>query len=455
MVKILQAFSGYLKIFFRYLLIPVLAAVYFLKLRHPREGMYEIIYILSISALVGYWTNYFAIKMLFKPKEKTLLGFQGVVPANKNRIALDLGRVVKEKFFHTEDIIAYIEEKELIKKFFGKTKDIVDEKLKDRGIKKKIIAWINEKFNTYSPKLYIFLAEKSEFLIRRYFSKSFSPEKVIRFLADYLETNIENGTIDLDKLTDSVVNFVKRNIPQIADYLYKVLEKEIEESSFIKKIVLRIGTFIFDVNPETVKDKVKKAVHEKEFREKVYRILVQVTSDLRDYLNREEVSIELSKHIKTLQEFINTTAKDNLVPALLTRINDFLSRDESWEKIENIFDSIIDFSSRELEKITSSKEFSEFVKTKIPDLLEKFDVESLVVERAQKFDTEQVEEVVLRVSGDQLSYIEILGGIIGAVAGIAIFDLEIFSLVFASVALVVFFDFTLTRLRKKKPVTTP
>jgi len=450
MVKILQAFSGDLKIFFRYLLIPVLVAIYFLRLSYPGEGMYAIIYILSISALVGYWTNYFAIKMLFRPKQKTLLGFQGVVPANKNRIALDLGRVVKEKFFHTEDIISYIEEKELIKKFFGKTKDIVDEKLKDREVKKKIIAWINEKFNTYSPKLYVFLAEKSEFIIRRYFSRSFSPEKVIRFLADYLETNIENGTIDLDKLTDAVVNFVKRNIPQIADYLYKVIEKEIEESSFIKKIVLRIGTFIFDVNPETVKDKVKKAVHEKEFREKVYRILVQVTSDLREYLKRKEVSSELSKHVKTFQEFINTTARDSLVPALLTRINDFLSRDESWEKIENIFDSIIDFSSRELEKVTSSREFSEFVKTKIPDLLEKFDVESLVVERAQKFDTEQVEEVILRVSGDQLRYIEILGGIIGAVAGIAIFDLELFSLIFAFIALIVLFDLTLTRLRRKK-----
>ena len=109
MVRILQAFSSYLQILFRYLLIPVLVAVYFLRLSHPEEGMYKIIYILSISALVGYWTNYFAIKMLFRPKEKTILGFQGVVPANKNRIALDLGRVVKEKFFHTEDIINYIE----------------------------------------------------------------------------------------------------------------------------------------------------------------------------------------------------------------------------------------------------------------------------------------------------------------------------------------------------------
>ena len=61
---------------------------------------------------------------------------------------------------------------------------------------------------------------------------------------------------------------------------------------------------------------------------------------------------------------------------------------------------------------------------------------------------------MLRVSGDQLGYIEILGGIIGAVAGIAIFDLEIFSLVFASIALIVFFDFTLTRIKKKKSATT-
>jgi uncharacterized membrane protein YheB (UPF0754 family) len=135
---------------------------------------------------------------------------------------------------------------------------------------------------------------------------------------------------------------------------------------------------------------------------------------------------------------------------LLSKINEFLSRDESWEKIENIFDSIIDFSSRELEKVTTSKEFSAFVKTKIPDLLEKFDVESLIVERAQKFDTEQVEDVILRVTGEQLSYIEILGGIIGAVAGIAIFDLEMFSLVFASISLIVLFDFAVTRMRKKK-----
>ena len=111
MIRILEVFSNYLKIFFRYILIPLLVYVYFLWSRYPEKEMFENIYILGISSLVGYWTNYFAIKMLFRPKEKTLLGFQGVVPANKNRIAEDLGRVVKEKFFHTEDIIHYIEEK--------------------------------------------------------------------------------------------------------------------------------------------------------------------------------------------------------------------------------------------------------------------------------------------------------------------------------------------------------
>ena len=450
MVRMLQAFSNYLKIFFRYILIPVLLAVYFLGLSYPEKEVFNIIYILSISSLVGYWTNYFAIKMLFRPQEKTLLGFQGVVPANKSRIALDLGRVVKEKFFHTEDIINYIEEKELIKKFFDKAKNIVDEKLKDKDVKKKIIAWVNEKFNAYSPKLYIFLTEVSERLIKRYFAESFRPENVLRFLTNYVETNIENGNINLNKLTDAVVNFVKRNIPQIADYFYTVLEEEVAQSAFIKKIILRVGAYIFDVNPATIKSQVKKAVNDKEFREKVYNIIVQVTSDLREYVNREEVNNELNKHISTFQTFISTTARDRLVPAILTRINDFLSRDESWDKIENILDSIINFSSKELEKITASQEFSQFVKNTIPDLLEKFDVESLIVERAQKFDTEQIEEVILHVTGDQLSYIEILGGILGGLAGIAIFDLKVFSLAFTGISLILLFDFLITRMKKKR-----
>ena len=70
MVRMLQAFSKYMQIFFRYLLIPVLVSVYVLRLSYPEDGIYKIIYILIISALVGYWTNYFAIKMLFRPKVK-------------------------------------------------------------------------------------------------------------------------------------------------------------------------------------------------------------------------------------------------------------------------------------------------------------------------------------------------------------------------------------------------
>ena len=452
MIKFLEVFSNYLKIFFRYILIPLLVSVYFLRLSYPEKEMFKIIYILSISSLVGYWTNYLAIKMLFRPKEKTLLGFQGVVPANKNRIAEDLGRVVKEKFFHTEDIINYIEEKELIRKLFDKTKNIVDEKLKDKEVKKKIIVWINETFNAYSPKLYVFLTEISELLIKRYFAKSFRPEKIIEFLTSYVETNIKNGNIDLDRITDALVKFVKRNIPQIGNYLNKLIEKEIEQSKFINRAILKIGAYVLDVNPTTIKSQLKKAVSNKEFRKKAYNIIVQMTSDLREYLNRDEVNNELKKHIKTFQYFIITNTRDSLVPTILNKINDFLSRDESWDKIENILDSIIDFSSKELEKITTSKEFSEFAKNKIPDFLEKFDVESLIAEKAQKFDTDQIEEVVLHITGDQLSYIEILGGILGGLAGIAIFDLKLFAFVLSGITLIMLFDSLITRVMRKKMV---
>ncbi len=152
----------------------------------------------------------------------------------------------------------------------------------------------------------------------------------------------------------------------MSNYLYNVLEKEIEQSSLIKKVILRAGTYILDINPSTIKDQLKKAVNDREFRKKVYEIITQVVADLGEYLNREEVRSELKVHIKTFQEFINTTARDNLIPAILDKINAFLSKDESWSRIENVLDSIIDFSSRELEKVIASREFSEFIKNKDP-----------------------------------------------------------------------------------------
>lgn len=63
-----------------------------------------------IGALIGYCTNYIAVKMLFRPRrEIRVLGHSlpftpGAIPKNKPRLAKAVGKVVEETFFTEENI---------------------------------------------------------------------------------------------------------------------------------------------------------------------------------------------------------------------------------------------------------------------------------------------------------------------------------------------------------------
>ena len=67
-----------------------------------------------LSAAIGYITNYIAIEMLFKPYEKSgkhlfsilSLGYwkQGLVPKNKSKIGVELGKQVETKLLNPEQL---------------------------------------------------------------------------------------------------------------------------------------------------------------------------------------------------------------------------------------------------------------------------------------------------------------------------------------------------------------
>ena len=63
---------------------------------------FKIIMSLLISAVIGYCTNYIAVKMLFRPRtEKHIFGKRipftpGIIPKNKPRLARALGAAVGE-----------------------------------------------------------------------------------------------------------------------------------------------------------------------------------------------------------------------------------------------------------------------------------------------------------------------------------------------------------------------
>ncbi len=66
-----------------------------------------------IAALIGWMTNYIAVKMLFHPKEpKKIVGitFHGVFPKRQNILAEKLGQLVADELFSVSDVSAKIKE---------------------------------------------------------------------------------------------------------------------------------------------------------------------------------------------------------------------------------------------------------------------------------------------------------------------------------------------------------
>ena len=78
-----------------------------------------------VGALVGFTTNFLAIKLLFRPT-KRFLGIQGLLPKRKNEIAKRAGEIVNNYLVNSEDIRRQIDRERLgqaVERFLERNKN--------------------------------------------------------------------------------------------------------------------------------------------------------------------------------------------------------------------------------------------------------------------------------------------------------------------------------------------
>lgn len=109
------------------------------------EGLLKII---SVSGLIGFSTNWIAIKMLFKPIRKHPLLGQGLIPAQKDRIAYRLAQTVSSDLINPEIIKQKIHESQAISAFreeaSGYIRDIIDNPAFRSEIKQWVVDYVDE-----------------------------------------------------------------------------------------------------------------------------------------------------------------------------------------------------------------------------------------------------------------------------------------------------------------------
>jgi uncharacterized membrane protein YheB (UPF0754 family) len=172
---------------------------------------YWLLLIPIISAFIGWFTNWIAIKMLFHPKEpKKILGitFHGIFPKRQTQFAEKLGRLVSQELLSFDDIEKKITNPENLKKLMPL-------------VEKQIDNFLRVKLSETMPMISMFIGDKTIDKLKLVFMQEL--ENLFPQIMKNYMGNLKQE-LDLEKIvTEKVSGFSSDKLEEI---LNQIMSKE-------------------------------------------------------------------------------------------------------------------------------------------------------------------------------------------------------------------------------------
>ena len=190
--------------------------------------------IVGIGAMIGWITNYIAIKMLFRPyKEMNFLFFkmQGLIPKRRSEIAVSIADTVQKELISLKDITNSLNADELEEKMGAVIDKILEEKLESE---------ITKKF----PMLAMFLSDEIINKIKSMIKTSIleNKETIINMFTSYLEEKVDFKKIIIE-------NVEAFSLEKLEEITYSLAKKELKHIEVIGAILGGIiGIFQFAIS---------------------------------------------------------------------------------------------------------------------------------------------------------------------------------------------------------------
>lgn len=318
----------------------------------------KIIIPILVGALIGYCTNYIAIKMLFRPQKpiyvfgKKLPFTPGVIPKNKSRIAAAVGNAVGQNLFTNQDIVNAITESGL--------KNNLSEKIMDTAFN------TDSSIKDYIDKYYSKKSSENDDLIQTELSKEVDYDA-----SDYDDVIIEET--DYDKIKNKVSDVITSKI-------LGAFEK------------IDLNAMVSQIASKTLSEKVKGTMMEM-------------------FLNESTVSAMSTPIGNSIAEYIKNHGEEIIYPLVDTEVDSFMEKpvSENLEELgldTNILESFV------------NKLFDTAVSKCGSMISEYIDIPGIVESKINKMDVSELEELVMQVMKNELQTVINLGALIGAVIGI-------------------------------------
>ena len=183
----------------------------------------EFLLMVGVGALIGWFTNYLAIKLLFRPYNEinlVIFKLQGLIPKRRHEIAVNIAEVIETELISIREIGDKLDTSSF-------EYDDLDAFL-DRLVKEKIKAELLEK----NPFLKMFINDGMLNKIRDYIKKLIldNKEELFQLLLNVIEKNVDLKGHIIEKMD----NFSLR---EIEDIIIKISKKELKHIEILGGIL--------------------------------------------------------------------------------------------------------------------------------------------------------------------------------------------------------------------------
>jgi len=202
--------------------------------------------ILSVSGLIGFFTNWLAITMLFKPVQKRPILGHGLIPAQKNRIAYRLAQAVSQDLINPDIIKKKISESNIIGRYREQTTEYIKSIIDDPEFRSELKDWVLEYLDEMiaDPEIRGALAEKiliqieeaihdksfEKVALKAYiYVKGQEMQHIIEEALVQIPVSIENGLDKMDDLLDELPQKIDKNSDAIEDVVTALLYKLVNQ----------------------------------------------------------------------------------------------------------------------------------------------------------------------------------------------------------------------------------
>jgi len=427
-----------------------------------------------IGAIIGYVTNAIAIKMLFRPLYPVKIGklqvpfTPGILPRERHKLADNIGRMV-EKELLTEEIIrrrlAQDDVVEAVKQGVATaTQQLLDTEFQqDSTLARETIHFIVQIIHNprFINSIESILDKLLEQLQHRTISdlsgkeleelKSLIQEMLLQKLEQVLPSASQSLAALLDshyeELKDRIITFLRK--PEIHKqletqgriFLQKTLQKLntfqrffISAAQYDKTLDERMGDIIDDliVQIDTLLSKPENRTALNEYVKHIITDLVEKRETLYSLSGMLYGFIAplLHKESGALIQSITGMEWEAQRQLMLQRLSDWLLnlREESIQtSIANFFNKqgsnrigdlvVLDGAEKSQIDTRIAQTLINLANSKIADALKTINIRSIVSDRIDSLDMEDVERIVLDVMANQFKWINVFGGILGALIG--------------------------------------